>query len=218
MRLNKVNEALACFKTIYELNPNNAPVYNVVGVELSTHELLEEALKCFDEAARIDPTNVEYHYNRGIILQRQQQAGLACEAYKKALVITPDYEFLFGRYLNMKLHLCDWREFKHEIESYTSQIEQRNPVTTPFVASILLNRPDLHKTVAQQYSKVITLSNQLVNACHPKKSELLTIRLIFTTMPRHTLWHSYSSYMINLALRSMRFHSDLTKTMRCVNG
>ena len=154
LRLNRLKDALASFKITLELNPGNVGVYNVIALELINNDLLDEALNYLDEAIRIEPNNAEFHYNRGIIFQRQQSFGLALEAYKKALEINPYYEFLFGRYLNMKLNSCNWDGIIDEIELYIAQLEQGKPVTTPFVASILLNRPELQQTSAQQYRRL----------------------------------------------------------------
>ena len=154
--LHRTKEALKSFKTVFELNPNNAPVCNLIGVQLSNQgsELMVEALEYFKAATVIDSKNAEFHYNLGIIYQRQQQFNLALEAYQRALSVSPSYKFLFGRYLNMKLSLCNWKDLNEEIEMYASKIAQGKAVTTPFVASILLNRPDLQQIAAQQYSSI----------------------------------------------------------------
>ena len=155
MHLNRNSEALISFKTVYKLNPDNAIVYSTVGLELERFGLIDEALKCFDEAAYIDPNNVEFHYNKGVLFQRQQKFALALECYKQALSITPNYNFLLGRYLNMKLNLCDWNDIEDDLVLYSSEIKkEETPVTTPFVASAFLDRPDLQQIAARTYRKV----------------------------------------------------------------
>lgn len=69
----------------------DADLYSNLGLTLSKLGHIDEALACFDAAISLDSNNVSAFYNRGNLLQTQNQPEDALSSYHSAIAINPQY-------------------------------------------------------------------------------------------------------------------------------
>lgn len=67
----QIDEALKCFESAIEINPDEYQAWYNKGTTLELLEKYEEAVVCFDEVNRIDP-----NYSRAWVLKGQSLAKL----------------------------------------------------------------------------------------------------------------------------------------------
>ncbi|MEN8444917.1 MAG: tetratricopeptide repeat protein, partial [Cyanobacteria bacterium J06555_13] len=83
--------AEALFRHVLRLAPDNATVYNKLGVALAAQEHYEEAEEAYREAIRLDPNNALAYYYIGNALAEQDRYGRAEAAYREAIRLAPKY-------------------------------------------------------------------------------------------------------------------------------
>jgi len=87
------NEAIALLKTSLDADPNQAFVYNLIGlIYLKQNESIQSAIGSFEQALRIDPNFAEAYFN---LASTYAGAGnrpkLAVEYFKKTLEVDPRF-------------------------------------------------------------------------------------------------------------------------------
>ena len=105
------------------LKPDYAEAYANRGVALKELKQLDAAVASYDKAIVLKPDYAEAYSNRGVALQELKQLDAAVASYDKAIVLKPDYEYLFGTKLHIKMHLCDWQDFKHNVSELSLKIQ-----------------------------------------------------------------------------------------------
>ncbi len=86
-------EALNCYETIIEHNPNFSNAYYNRGfVYLEYLEDNDSAAINFGHSIRLSQNNYKAYYNRGLAHERNLEYTLADNDYKKALQIQPDFD------------------------------------------------------------------------------------------------------------------------------
>jgi Tfp pilus assembly protein PilF len=86
------DEAVATYKKILELTPDNASIYNNLGSTYAQMNKVAEAQQAFQKAASLDPAHAStYYYNLGVIMYNQGKMDEAGDAFKKAISIDPKY-------------------------------------------------------------------------------------------------------------------------------
>ncbi|MCJ2541945.1 tetratricopeptide repeat protein [Thermostichus vulcanus] len=82
--------AIALYQQLIQQNPEQAALYNGLGLTLAQQGNLEEAVVAFRKALTLDPFLVEAHLNLGTALLDQEEPTAAIEAYQAALALQPD--------------------------------------------------------------------------------------------------------------------------------
>ncbi|MDD1673469.1 MAG: tetratricopeptide repeat protein [Methanomicrobiales archaeon] len=81
----KIDEALACFDRVLELDPKDDAALHNKGVALRTAGRYEEALVCLDKALERDPNNQVIWFNRGFVLGKLERYEEALKAFDRVL-------------------------------------------------------------------------------------------------------------------------------------
>jgi tetratricopeptide (TPR) repeat protein len=81
----QINQALQSYDQIIRIQPNNAIVYNNMGILFNKKCQYQKAEACFDRATKIDSSYANAWYNWGNTLNDQEKYELAIEKYKKAI-------------------------------------------------------------------------------------------------------------------------------------
>ena len=78
----------------FQIDPNFAYAYTLLGHEYVMIEELEKALSCFRAAVRVDPRHYTAWYGIGLTYYKQERFQLAEYYYRKALNINPQSPIL----------------------------------------------------------------------------------------------------------------------------
>ena len=104
---------------------------------------------------RSSPDYAEAYVNRGNALKELKRMDEALASYDRALALKPDFEFLFGNYLNTRMRLCDWASFSENIGKYEADILASKRITSPHVALALIDSPELHKESSRIFAEAL---------------------------------------------------------------
>ncbi len=86
-----LNEAIARYRQVLVLDPENAGVHNNLGTAFCDQGMLDEAQACYHQALILGPHDAEAHNNLGTLLYQQGKLHEAVSSYRKAIVLKPDH-------------------------------------------------------------------------------------------------------------------------------
>lgn len=89
----RYNEAIEVLQRILKADPNQAPVYNLLGlIYLRQGESIQSAIGSFEQAIRIDPNYAEAYFNLASTFAGPgNRPELAAENFRKTLAADPNY-------------------------------------------------------------------------------------------------------------------------------
>jgi len=87
------NESIALLKASLDEDPNQAPIYNLIGlIYLKQNESIPSAIGSFEQALRIDPNFADAYFNlASAYAGAANRPELAAEYFKKTLEVDPRY-------------------------------------------------------------------------------------------------------------------------------
>jgi Flp pilus assembly protein TadD len=91
-RADRQAETVAAYGEAISLDPENADLHNMLGVELDNQRRLPEAEAALRRAIELDPSSPGYLNNLGVVLARQGRNDEAAELFRRALAIDPEFE------------------------------------------------------------------------------------------------------------------------------
>lgn len=89
--LQRLPEALACYRRAVTLDPGFAEAYNGLGVALNEQGQWTEAVASYRRALELRPDYAEAHNNLGIAWDRLGDPEAAIASYRRALELRPEY-------------------------------------------------------------------------------------------------------------------------------
>jgi predicted O-linked N-acetylglucosamine transferase (SPINDLY family) len=114
-------------------------------------------LKNLDVA--IDNYNISIKYNdkyalaysnKANALQELRRFKEASENFKISYSLNAGLEFVYGKYINSKLMICDWSSFKEDIDNLLRYSIFHQSIT-PFDALSILDDPHFHQQISENY-------------------------------------------------------------------
>jgi peroxin-5 len=84
-------EVVNMFGEAINMNPNDAQLYNVMGVLSHLVDDYDDAVNSFRKAASLQPKNHSYWNKLGATQANKRESAQAIEAYRKALKLKPNY-------------------------------------------------------------------------------------------------------------------------------
>jgi predicted O-linked N-acetylglucosamine transferase (SPINDLY family)/ADP-heptose:LPS heptosyltransferase len=175
--LNDFDKAISCYDRALTLQPEQAETLSNRGNALQALQRYDEALANYEQALTINPHCVNALYNRGIALQVQHRFKQALDSYAQVLAIQPDYEFLFGTWLHLKMNVCDWQNFEQHLNDLASNIAAGKKTSIPFTVLALPLSSALQKQAAEIYVKAKHPSALLAPA--PSKHSHTKIKIAY---------------------------------------
>lgn len=151
--LKRFDHAVRCFDRAIELKPDYAEAYRALAKSCRELMRYEDALFNYDRAIAFKPDYAEAYKDRGCILAELKHLVESHASYEKALAIEPDMHFVQGTLFDIKMYLCDWRNFYELLEELVSKILLQKPVALPFSVLALIDNPALQKKTAEIYAK-----------------------------------------------------------------
>lgn len=128
----EIRKALEQVDHALKFNPNSAPCYNTRGVILKTLKRLPEAKECFNKALALQPDFVGALQNKveNCINMTEWEEALACS--RKAYAINPNYDYAEGKKIFLELLMCDWTDYKKNIQHLLERQRRGEAAALPF--------------------------------------------------------------------------------------
>jgi tetratricopeptide (TPR) repeat protein len=90
-RMRRPEDAVACFKKVLEINPDDTAALNLLGQSLGNAGQYVQAVVSLKKAIKLDPKYAVGYYDLGIILgKKKDKRAEAMRCFKKALSLQPD--------------------------------------------------------------------------------------------------------------------------------
>jgi len=132
-RLARHNEALAAYSRSLSIDPFATEVWIGLGNALFALGRNDEAVGAFDRALAIDAKSVRAWRGRGLAAEALRRFGEAYAAYDTVMSIDPGLEYIEGRRLLAKLHLCDWTNLDFEFARLLGHVNGGLRASPPLV-------------------------------------------------------------------------------------
>jgi predicted O-linked N-acetylglucosamine transferase (SPINDLY family) len=87
------------------------------------------------------------------------------ESCERALQLKPDYDFLYGRWLNARMKVCDWDDIANHFVRLNEKVERHEKASPPFPVLAIPSSPAVQRMAAE-----IWVENR-----HPVRRSLPTI-------------------------------------------
>jgi tetratricopeptide (TPR) repeat protein len=85
------DEAIATYKKVTEINPQNARAWHTLGNLFRTSGRYSEAVSAFEQAVSLDPNKEVFHYHLGLVYAAQKRYDEAIRAFQKVVELNPEY-------------------------------------------------------------------------------------------------------------------------------
>jgi predicted O-linked N-acetylglucosamine transferase (SPINDLY family) len=140
--LGRYQDALRSYDSALTVDPNSAPALNNRGTVLRCLRHFPEALESYDRALKLQPDNVETLYNRGNLLwQLGGKYAPALRDLERVAALNPNYDYILGELLYMRLHGGDWRDFESLRARITEGVRAGRRVAQPFHYTVMSDSP-----------------------------------------------------------------------------
>ena len=113
--LRRLEEALASYDRALVIDPKFVPALNNRGNVLLDLQRPQDALASYDLALAISPANIESLNHRGAALHMLKEDEEAIRTYEQLLKVRPDFDYVRGKILGLKLLCCDWRDYDRSV-------------------------------------------------------------------------------------------------------
>jgi len=150
-KLKKFNEAIDSLNIAIKLKKDHFEAYLNRGSVLLELNRLEEALEDLDKAIGLKVDCVEAYSNRGKTLQIMKLLNEALISYEKAFKLKPDFEYVFGHIIHVKMLMCKWEKFDDDIELLKQKIIKEEKVIPSFEALSVLDSLSAHLKVSKEW-------------------------------------------------------------------
>lgn len=131
--IKRYNDALESFDRALALNLRLEEAWLGRGNCFNDLKHCTEALDAYDKALALNPNLAEAWLGRGVSFGTLKRYTEALGAYDKALALNPNLAGAEGARLNIKMLLCDWKNFDAECEHLISSGRSGTANAEPFV-------------------------------------------------------------------------------------
>jgi protein O-GlcNAc transferase len=151
--LRRLDESESSYRQAITLKPDYTEAHNNLGIILKELGRLKEAEISYRQAIELKPDYAEAHSNLGNTLKKLDRYEEAEASYKRAITLKPNMDFLFGSWINTKMHLCMWGDLSSNLDKLIKRVNNKNKVITPFHLLSLIDEPSIHRKAAEISSK-----------------------------------------------------------------
>jgi protein O-GlcNAc transferase len=148
-QLQQQEAALASCNQAIAIRADNPQAYLLRGSVLHELRQREAALASYTQAIELQPGYADAYIVRGQLLHELNRSDEALTDYARALELKPDRQGLYGAWLHMKMHVCDWTGLEVATARLVNSLEARATSTLPFVVLGLVDSPPLQLRVAE---------------------------------------------------------------------
>ena len=109
-RAGHLEQAMAMYRGLLELDPNNADAHNMLGNAFADRKQWPEAAECYRQALAVDPEKAAAHYNLGNALSALGLLEDAAACYRRAIKLKPQYAAAHFNLGNVLYDLERWED------------------------------------------------------------------------------------------------------------
>jgi tetratricopeptide (TPR) repeat protein len=113
-------DAIDYYEAARKKTPNDASLYNKIGISLLMLQRYKEAGKSFETAIKKNRKFAEAYNNLGVIHYERRKYGASVKQYKKALELEPDSASFYS---NLGAAYFARKEFEHASQAYARALE-----------------------------------------------------------------------------------------------
>ena len=95
-RMSNIEDDVAVYEKITEINPTNDRAWDTLGLSLKTLGRYEEALSAFKQAISLAPTREVYYYHLGLVYAALKRHEEAVGAFRRVIELNPEYVLAHG--------------------------------------------------------------------------------------------------------------------------
>jgi predicted O-linked N-acetylglucosamine transferase (SPINDLY family) len=140
--LKRPQEALASIDRALKVAPHMPEIWHNRGTALRDLKRPDEALAAYDRALSLNPNLGPALNNRSAILWKEKRDYRGAVAdLEKLLAIAPDYDYVRGLLLHLKMHGADWTDFDSDVAAINQGVRAGQPVAQPFVYQAIATSP-----------------------------------------------------------------------------
>ena len=150
--LRRDKEAFEDFARAIALKPGFAAAWRSRGVARRVAGDLDGAIADFSQAAALDPHSVKTLYTLATTLAEQSRGEEASAAFARAFAADPEYPFLLGTWLHVRMMLCDWRDFAADAAKLEQMITRGQKAIPAFALPALSDDLALQKRCAETWT------------------------------------------------------------------
>jgi len=109
---------------------------------------LKFAVANFHSAISLKPDYADAYLNLGIAQNRLGELQESLRCFDVALNLNPDYQFIPGTRMHLKMQMCQWENFDHEVNALGTQIIAKHKVTPTLPLLAMIDSPKLQYDAA----------------------------------------------------------------------
>jgi predicted O-linked N-acetylglucosamine transferase (SPINDLY family) len=144
----ELNQAIDCYNHAICINPQYAEAFSNRGIVQLDLGDLNSSVASFDSAIFIKPNYADAHLNLGIAQNHLGKLQESLRCFDIALGLKPDYEFIPGTRIHLKMQMCQWENFDHEVHTLGDQIIAKHKVTPTLALLAMIDSPKLQYEAA----------------------------------------------------------------------
>ncbi|QWF69555.1 tetratricopeptide repeat protein [Methylomonas paludis] len=150
--LRQYTAAQHSFAQALSLKPDYAEAYNNNANVLANLKHHAQALRAYEQALALKPDLVVAWCGCGMVLQELKRYADALACLHRALQLKPEQDYLSGHILQLKLHICDWRDLAAELSCCRAGIAAGHNTSAPFTLLAAIDDPALQHQAARQWA------------------------------------------------------------------
>lgn len=151
--LGLLEKALEFTNKALEINPLYKEAFinkSVVLIHLNRHI---EAIETLQQALEKFPEDQGLWNNYGSVLSDFKLHQNAADAYKRLLIINPNYDFGMGLFAFAQMHACNWSDYLENKEAIIDSVKRSQPRANSFSLMTFTDDVNLHIETAKQFGE-----------------------------------------------------------------
>ena len=186
-------QSLECFENAIKSNDKNFKAYNGLGNLYKGLKKLPLSLENYNLALKINPNYSDALINKATVLKELKQYQFAIDNFIKAFSLNPDQEYLLGKIIDCKMHICDWKDYDKTLDQIKKSIINDKSIFDPLTIKTLIDNDNLEKLNAEkffnkEYGSIKKLDFEFIN----KEKKKIKIGYYSADYHDHPVLHSIS--------------------------
>lgn len=113
-------EAALIYREMLKKAPNDASLWNYLGIAYHQQSMLGEALKCYEKASKYDKANGDSWNNIGTVYYQEKKYPKAIRAYKKAIDVDTNNAVFYS---NIGMAYLDHKQFPEAMTAFQEALQ-----------------------------------------------------------------------------------------------
>lgn len=221
-QLGRLKEAIQAFQYCLQMNPKSSSAYTNIGFALKEQGKYDDAVEAFNKAITINENMAEAYAGIGYTLQAKKIFKEAVISLEKAYDLFPKQDYLLGKLLHSKLHICEWLQYDELYKNLLEGIANNERVCTPFTAITICDSPQIHLEATKVFvqSQELSVKKTNIYSANITRNSLINIGYFSADFYNHATSyliaevfenHDQTKFNISAFLLSNRHNDEMTK-------